>query len=80
MSNIKERVEQIVMEQLGVDEDQVTSTAHFVDDLGADSLDMTEMVMEFEKEFELDIPEEDTMKVTNVDEAVKYLEGRMAKA
>jgi len=74
-----ERVMKIVVEQLGVDEDQVTKDASFVDDLGADSLDTVEMIMAFETEFNIEIPDEDAEKITNVGEAVKYIEERLAE-
>ena len=73
MSNIPEKVKGIVVEQLGVDEDQVTENAAFVDDLGADSLDQVELVMALEEEFGLEIPDEDAEKITRVKEAVSYI-------
>ena len=71
---VAEKVKGIIVEQLGVDEEEVTQDASFVDDLGADSLDTVELVMAFEEEFGLDIPDEDADKMTSVGEAVKYLE------
>ncbi|MCA9775800.1 MAG: acyl carrier protein [Vulcanimicrobiota bacterium] len=76
MSDIEERIKKIIVEQLNVEEEQVTPTAHFVEDLGADSLDNVEMVMAFETEFEIEIPDEDTEKITNMKEAVAYVEKR----
>lgn len=73
MSNIPEKVKGIIVEQLGVDADQVTEDAAFVDDLGADSLDQVELVMALEEEFGLEIPDEDAEKITRVKEAVSYI-------
>lgn len=64
----------LVVEQLGVSEDQVNPQASFIDDLGADSLDTVELVMAFEEEFGIDIPDEDAEKMTSVGDAIKYLE------
>ncbi|MFQ5742360.1 MAG: acyl carrier protein [Acidobacteriota bacterium] len=71
----QEKVKKIIVEQLGVDEDEVTPEASFVDDLGADSLDTVELVMAFEEEFDLEIPDEDAEKITTVHDAVAYIEG-----
>ncbi|HXE72940.1 MAG TPA: acyl carrier protein [Candidatus Nitrosotenuis sp.] len=79
MASIQDKVMKIVVEQLGVDEDQVTPSASFVEDLGADSLDIVEMVMAFENEFNIEIPDEDAEKITNVQDAVEYLERRLAE-
>ena len=73
MSTIEERVKKIVIEQLGVTEDEVTIEASFVDDLGADSLDTVELVMALEEEFETEIPDEEAEKITTVQEAVNYI-------
>jgi acyl carrier protein len=73
MSKIPEKVRGIIIEQLGVDEDQVTENASFVDDLGADSLDQVELVMALEEEFGVEIPDEDAEKITRVSEAVSYI-------
>lgn len=73
MSTIEERVKKIVIEQLGVKEDEVTNEASFVDDLGADSLDTVELVMALEEEFETEIPDEDAEKITTVQQAVDYV-------
>ncbi len=74
MSSVEERVKKIVVEQLGVNEDQVTPDASFVDDLGADSLDTVELVMALEEEFETEIPDEEAEKITTVIEAIGYIE------
>jgi len=71
-----EKVKKIVVEQLGVAEDQVTEDAKFIEDLGADSLDQVELVMALEEEFGSDIPDEDAEKLTTVGEAIKYIEGK----
>ena len=73
MSDIAERVKKIVIEHLGVEAEKVTEAAHFIDDLGADSLDTVELVMAFEKEFDIDIPDEDAEKMRTVGDAVAYL-------
>ncbi len=74
MANIDERVKDLVSEQLGVSQDQVSPQASFIDDLGADSLDTVELVMAFEEEFGIDIPDEDAEKMVTVNDAIKYLE------
>jgi acyl carrier protein len=71
---VAEKVKGIIVEQLGVDEEEVTLDASFVDDLGADSLDTVELVMAFEEEFHLEIPDEDAEKITRVKEAVDYIQ------
>ena len=73
----KEKVKQIVVEQLGVDPGEVEENASFIDDLGADSLDTVELVMAFEEEFEIDIPDEDAEKLTTFGEAIMYLESKL---
>ncbi len=73
MASIAERVKQIVAEQLGVDEDQVTNEASFMDDLGADSLDTVELVMALEEEFDIEISDEDAEKIQTVQDAVDYI-------
>ena len=73
MSSVEERVRKIVVEQLGVKEDEVTNTASFVDDLGADSLDTVELVMALEEEFECEIPDEEAEKITTVQQALDYV-------
>ena len=79
MASIAERVKQIIVEQLGVDEGQVEDNASFVDDLGADSLDIVELVMAFEEAFELEIHDEDAEKIATVKDAVTYIEAKTAK-
>ena len=74
MVNIDKRVKDLVVEQLGVSQDQVSPQASFIDDLGADSLDTVELVMAFEEEFGIDIPDEDAEKMVTVNDAIKYLE------
>jgi len=73
MSSINERIKQIVAEQLGVDEEQVTNEASFMDDLGADSLDTVELVMALEEEFDIEISDEDAEKIQNVQDAIDYI-------
>ncbi len=77
MSNIAERVNKIIIDKLGVDESEVTSEASFTNDLGADSLDTVELIMEFEKEFDLSIPDEQAENIQTVGQAVSYLESQM---
>jgi acyl carrier protein len=72
--SIREKVKEIIVEQLGVDENQVDDSASFVDDLGADSLDIVELVMAFEEAFDLDIPDEDAEKIATVKDAIEYIE------
>jgi acyl carrier protein len=74
MGTIVERVTKLVCEQLGVKEEEVTSEASFVEDLGADSLDTVELVMALEEEFETEIPDEEAEKITTVKEAIDYIE------
>tara|TARA_B100000749_G_C18333993_1_gene426186 strand:- start:579 stop:818 length:240 start_codon:yes stop_codon:yes gene_type:complete len=76
---VAEKVKGIIVEQLGVDEEEVTLDASFVDDLGADSLDTVELVMAFEEEFHLEIPDEDAEKITRVKEAVDYIQSHKKK-
>lgn len=73
MSTAEERVRKIVIEQLGVNEDQATNAASFVDDLGADSLDTVELVMALEEEFECEIPDEEAEKITTIQLAIDYV-------
>jgi acyl carrier protein len=73
---VAEKVKQIIVEQLGVDENQVDPNASFVDDLGADSLDIVELVMAFEEAFDIDIPDEDAEKITTVKQAIDYIEAK----
>jgi acyl carrier protein len=74
MSEIASRVKKIIVEKLGVDESEVTGEASFTNDLGADSLDTVELIMEFEKEFNISIPDEQAETITTVEQAIKYLE------
>jgi len=73
MSTVEERVKKIVVEQLGVKEEEVSMESSFVDDLGADSLDTVELVMALEEEFETEIPDEDAEKITTVQQATDYI-------
>jgi len=74
MAAAEDKVKQIIVEQLGVDEGEVTPNASFVDDLGADSLDTVELVMAFEEAFDIEIPDEDAEKIRTVKDAVDYIE------
>ncbi|HLB43430.1 MAG TPA: acyl carrier protein [Gammaproteobacteria bacterium] len=78
-NEIEARVKKIVVEQLGVKEEEVTADASFVDDLGADSLDTVELVMALEEEFETEIPDEDAEKIITIKDAVNYVVNRMEK-
>ena len=71
-----EKIKSIVAEQLGVDEDQVTEDASFIDDLGADSLDTVELIMAFEEEFDIEIPDEDAQKIKTVKDVIEYIESK----
>jgi acyl carrier protein len=75
MANVAERIKQIVAEQLGVEEGQVTTEASFMDDLGADSLDTVELVMALEEEFDIEISDEDAEKIQTVQNAIDYIGG-----
>ena len=77
MSSIEERVKKIVVEQLGVNETEVTSEASFVDDLGADSLDTVELVMALEEEFDCEIPDDEAEKITTVKQAIDYINANL---
>ncbi len=77
MSDTFERVKKIIVDRLEVDEDKVTPEASFKDDLGADSLDVVELVMELEDEFDMEISDEDAEKITTVGDAVAYIESKM---
>jgi len=74
MSDISSRVKSIIVDKLGVDENEVTPEASFTNDLGADSLDTVELIMEFEKEFNIAIPDDQAEKISSVGEAIKYIE------
>jgi len=71
--SVEEKVKEIIVDQLGVDEKQVTPTAAFIDDLGADSLDIVELVMALEEAFEIEIPDEDAEKIATVENAIAYI-------
>ena len=77
MSDLHEKVKDIIVEELGVERDKVTDDASFMEDLGADSLDTVELVMAFEKEFDVDIPDEDAEKIRTVGDALKYLDEKV---
>jgi acyl carrier protein len=74
--SIEEKVKDIIVEQLGVNPEQVTPTASFIEDLGADSLDIAELVMAFEEEFSVEVPDEDAEKLQTVGDVIKYIEER----
>jgi acyl carrier protein len=77
MATVAERVIKIIVDKLGVDEAEVTKEANFIQDLGADSLDTVELIMEFEKEFDVSIPDEQAEKITTVGQAIDYLEAQV---
>jgi len=79
MSSVAEKVKGIIADQLSVDQEEVTNDASFLDDLGADSLDVVELIMTFEEEFGIEIPDDDAEKITKVKDAVDYIEAH-AKA
>lgn len=74
--SVEEKVKSIIIEQLGVNPEQVTSAAKFIEDLGADSLDVVELVMAFEEEFSVEVPDEDAEKLLTVGDVVKYIEDK----
>ena len=74
MSDVTTKVKAIIVDKLGVDESEVTPTASFTDDLGADSLDTVELIMEFEKEFDIQIPDDQAEKISTVGDAVSFIE------
>ena len=78
MSDIAAKVQSIIVEKLGVDEADISDDASFTNDLGADSLDTVELIMEFEKEFDLTIPDEDAEKIATVGDAVTFITGKSA--
>jgi acyl carrier protein len=78
MANIEERVKKIIVDKLGVEESQVTAESSFTNDLGADSLDTVELIMEFEKEFNIAIPDEQAETITTVGQAIEYLQKTVA--
>jgi acyl carrier protein len=77
MAGVSEKVKSIIVEQLGVEEEEVTLDASFTEDLGADSLDIVELVMAFEEEFGIEIPDEEAEKISNVREAVDYIQNNV---
>lgn len=76
--SIEDRVKEIIVEQLGVNADQVTTEAKFVEDLGADSLDTVELVMAFEEEFEIEVPDEEAEKLQSVGDVISYINSQKA--
>jgi acyl carrier protein len=80
MASIEERVHQIIEKELGVNPEQITENASFIEDLGADSLDTVELVMAFEEEFSMEISDEDAEKLTNVKAVVEYLKATVTEA
>ncbi len=79
MSNVEEKVKDIIVEELGVEREKLTGEASFMEDLGADSLDTVELVMAFEKEFDIDIPDEEAEKLRTVGDAMTYLHEKIGK-
>jgi len=75
----REKFKEIIVDRLGADPNEITDDASFIDDLGADSLDTVELVMAFEEEFDIEIPDEDAEKLTSVGKALEYLEKRLAE-
>ena len=78
MSDIAEKVKKIIVDQLGVSADEVKPEASFVDDLGADSLDLTELIMAMEEEFDIEIADDDAQKIQKVQDAISYIEAKQA--
>ena len=76
MSNTLEKITEIIIDKLGVEKSKITENAKFIDDLGADSLDTVELIMQFEEEFEIEIPDEDAEKILSVKQAVDYIESK----
>ncbi|MCB0529848.1 MAG: acyl carrier protein [Lewinellaceae bacterium] len=74
MANVADRVKKIIVDKLGVEDTEVTNDANFIQDLGADSLDTVELIMEFEKEFDVNIPDDQAEKIQTVGQAIEYLE------
>lgn len=79
MADLEEKVKEIIAKELGVEREKLTDEANFMEDLGADSLDTVELVMEFEKEFNIDIPDEDAEKLRTVGDALGYLRGKVTQ-
>ncbi len=78
MASVEERVKAIVIDQLGVNEPDVSPDVHFVDDLGADSLDTVELVMKFEEDFDIEVPDEDAEKIRTVQDAIDYIKAHQS--
>ena len=78
MSEVQDKIKQIIVDELGVDEAEVTENARFIEDLGADSLDLVELVMRFEEEFDIEIPDEDAEKIQTVGDAINYIQEHSA--
>tara|TARA_Y100000739_G_C20556656_1_gene440900 strand:+ start:537 stop:770 length:234 start_codon:yes stop_codon:yes gene_type:complete len=76
MSNTLEKITEIIIDKLGVEQSKITENAKFIDDLGADSLDTVELIMQFEEEFEIEIPDEDAEKILSVKQALDYIESK----
>lgn len=79
MSDVAEKVKKIIVDQLGVNPDDVKPEASFVEDLGADSLDLTELIMAMEEEFDIEIADEDSQKILKVQDAISYIESKQAQ-
>ena len=79
MSDVREKVKQVIVDQLSVNPEELADDASFIEDLGADSLDIVELVMEFEEQFGVDIPDEEAEKISTVGEAIKYIEEKMGE-
>jgi acyl carrier protein len=79
MSEVQDKIKQIIVDELGVDEAEVTENARFIEDLGADSLDLVELVMRFEEEFDIETPDEDAEKIQSVRDAYAYVEQHQQK-
>jgi len=76
MSDTLEKIKEIIVDKLGVEQNKITDDAKFIDDLGADSLDTVELIMQFEEEFEIEIPDEDAEKILSVKQALDYIESK----
>ena len=74
MENLENKIKEIIVDKLGIEESEITDSASFTNDLGADSLDTVELIMEFEEEFGIEIPDDDAEKITTVGSAVEYIE------
>ncbi len=79
MSKTNETVNEIIIDKLGVEDSKITLDAKFIDDLGADSLDTVELIMQFEEEFNIEIPDEDAENITTVGKAIEYIESKLAE-